>query len=704
MQSLELRAEIATADLGLPVSEARRVVEQAASEAEVSAFPEFRMALGRSITLGALGSVVQSECQAAVRRWMPAQSAYKRLRLLQAFGSWEPSDALRGTVLRALHDEDSRCRRAASETYAAVFSGSEDTLSTLKQLSIHHVQPEVRAAALHGLGTRPEWAGSAAEAAAANVGTSNADLLLVVLQARIQHGLHDDTDLDFVWRLWRTDAVDFCFRDELVELFCVGWPQHPGLRQAFIQQFQSRLTPSEVDLPLEYLMRSCPNDSEIAAILARLFERNGEHFSSHPAKLWEPMRAGFKRHPVVSGALRVMLEKYREKYSAIFWHPDTVPAFAVLGDDEARNDLLKSYETADIRGRYWIATALFAGWSNDQIVRKQINKWVSGPFTTAAPLARWSADLVPDAEQRHAWLRRLASESVSTREITPLTVLLNEFPDTETKQLAEGFLDHQQVWYYHRMSLQGHFASKFPDDPKSLEILERALGEIDGPNPGDFAASFQRNSEIAGRLLAAAVASATDVRMTVASVLRDRVAEYDTVVAMTPEPFAEECSAVRAGCLMARARAAHRHPEDAEKLAETLLLELTAIGSEVAKRRRSALAGLLELGLQERAIAVLAEQKSPTWSRYLIDRLDSDPVSIGAVIEHWSVLQPLLNKHGLESDLPVNEIVYAGYDALLEQTSWGREALDRYFDTESRDWINAAYFEGFARRHPSSRR
>lgn len=702
MQSLELRAEIATADLGLPVSEARRVIEQATREVEVSAFPEFRTTLARSITLGALGSLVRSECQAAVRRWMPGQSAYTRLRLLQTFKTWEPSNVLRGTLLRALHDEDGRCRRAASEAFAALVFASEDALPALKQLAVHHVQPEVRAAALHGLGIRPEWAGSAAEAAAANIGSCNADLLLVASQARIRQGLHDDTDLDRVWRLWKTDAVDFWFRDELVELFCIGWPRHPGVRKALIQQLEDRSTRSGVELPLEYLMRCYPDDEEIAEILARLFEINGKHFSSHPARLWGPMRMGYKSHPVVSLALRAMLKKYREEFAAIFWHPDTVPAFAVLGDDEARDDLLSSYETADFRGRYWIATALFAGWSNDEIVRGRLKDWVSGPIAMAASLVRWGADLVPDAEQRHAWLRRIASESGSTREIDALMALLKEFPDIQTKQLAEGFLEDRRLWYYHRMSLQGLFASKFPDDPKSLEILERSLGEIDGPNPGDFAASFQRNPEVAGRLLAAAVTAPTDVRMTVASVLRDRAAEYDTVVAMTPQPFAEESSAVRASCLMARAQAARGRPGDAEDLAEALALELAAIGSDMDKRRRSALAGLLELGLPERAVAVMANEKNPSWAYRLVDQLDGDPVSIGAVIEHWSVLQPLLLQHKLESDLPVSEIVYAGYDALLEQTSLGREALDKYFETQSRDWINSAYFEVFARRQSRS--
>jgi len=700
MQSLELRAEIATADLGLPVGEARKIVEHAACEVEISSFPEFRTALARSIALGALGSTVRSECQYAVRRWMPGRSSYTRLSLLQAFKAWKPSALLRSTLLRAHHDEDGRCRRAASETFATLFFASEDALPTLKKLAAHHVRPEIRAAALNGLATRPEWAGSAAEMAAVNVGTSNADLLLVASQIRVRQGLHDDGDLDRVWRLWKTDAVEFWFRDEVVELLSIGWPRHPGVHKAFLHQLQDTPSPSDVEGPLEYLMRCYPYDEEIAEILAELFERNGKHFSSNPRRLWGPMRAGYKNHPVVLPALRAMLKKYRDEYEAIFWHPDTVPAFGVLGDDKARDDLLTSYDTADFRGRHWIASALFEWWPNDKIVRGRLQGWANGSFAVAAPLTRWGVDLVPDAERRQAWLRRLAPESSSGGNIDAVVALLKEFPDTRTKQLAEGFLEHPRVWYYHRMNLQGLFASKFPEDHRSLEILERSLREIDGPNPGDFAASFERNPQAAPRLLAAAVTVPTDVRLTVGLVLSSRNADYEAIAEMTPDPFAEESSAVRSRCLMARAQAARNRLEDTEELAGRLVLELAALGSDMDKRRRSALASLLELGLPERAVAVMAVEKSPGWTRGLVDRFDGDPASLDAVIEHWDALQPLLKEHELESELPVGEIVYAGYEALLEQTVWGREALDKYFETQSRDWINSAYFEAFARRQP----
>ena len=442
MHSLELRAEIATADLRFPVGEARKVVAQAAHEVEVSPFPEFRTALARNLTLGALGSSVREECETAVRRWMPGRPSNIRLRLLQAFKAWEPSDDLRNTLLRAHHDEDVRCQRAASETFAAVFSTSKDTLPKLKQLAVHHVQPAVRAAALHGLASRPEWMDSAVEAAEANVGSANVDLLLVVSRIRIHERLHDDTDLNRLWRLWITDAVDFWFRDELTDLLCAGWPQHSKMREAFVHQLDTQQISLREDIPFEYLMRCYPNDEIVANILAKHFERFGLISSLDSERFWKAMYTGYKGHPIVSEILRAKLKEYNKKYKAAVWHPRTAPAFAVIGDDEARDYLLTSYEETDsLRDRYWIAVTLFTGWSDDKVVQGRIQDWANGSIDTAAPLASWGVDLIPETKQREIWLRQLAEKSVTAGELGALEELLNEFPNTRTKQLAVDFLD-----------------------------------------------------------------------------------------------------------------------------------------------------------------------------------------------------------------------------------------------------------------------
>ncbi len=190
----------------------------------------------------------------------------------------------------------------------------------------------------------------------------------------------------------------------------------------------------------------------------------------------------------------------------------------------------------------------------------------------------------------------------------------------------------------------------------------------------------------------------TDVRMEVGSVLLSRSVNYETCAKMTPDPFAEDNSAVRSSCLMARARSAKDHVEYTKELTEKLELELTARGTELDKRRRSALAALLNLGLQEIVVQFLGAEKSPKWTHHLVDRVDSDPISIGAVIEYWNVLQPLLHQQKVVAELPIGEIISSGYGALLDQKPWGREALDSYFETESHEWVNSEYLEVLARR------
>ena len=684
MRSLELRTEIATTDLRLPVREVRSVIEDAAQEVETSAFPEFRTALARSLTLGALGSSVKEECKSKVKRWMPGHSVNKRLSLLQAFRFWEPSDILRKTLLRAYHDEVDWCRHAASETFVALFSASDDTLPTLKQLAVHHIRPEVRAAALHGLASKSEWLDSASEATEANIGSHNAELLLVTSKVRIHKHLHDNTDLDRLLHLWKTKFLDSWFHDELVNLLCAGWPQHRVLRKSFIHQLETQESTRHLELPLEYLIRCYSNDKEVAKVLAGIFER----FEMHPfmlgsGKLWGFMRSGYKGHPVVCESLRAQVEKYRKEKDAVLFGPQLVQAFTVLGDDEARDCLLTSYETATYHhSRYWIATALFAGWSKDETVRGHIRKWADGPVKTAAPLAMWGKELVPETKQRETWLRHLASAAGINSETRSLAVLLEEFPDTQTKQLISDFIDESKQWYYHRISLESLFASKFPDDPKSLEIVERSLSEIDGPNPGEFAASFQSNIDVAERLLAASVTAPTDVRMTVTSILRSRITDYQTAIAMLSEPFAEETSFVRTNGLMVLAKAARDHPQDTRELADILELELIARGQYMDLRIQSAFSGLLELNLYEKVVEILSEQEKGIWDYVLRYQLDRDPVSISAIIEHWPNLEPLLRQKGLDSNLPVEKLLHSGYHSILEETSLGRNALDKYFETQ----------------------
>lgn len=704
-QSIELRTEIATSDLGLPVSEARRIIEQAIEEVETSPFVELRTALARSIAVGALGTTVRGECRSALQRWLPGQLSYKRKALLRAFRVWTASPALWSTLIRAFQDEDVMCRRAAAEAFSQVFADADDALTTLKRFAISHVQPEVRAVALHGLASRPEWSKLATECADANRNTLNAELFLATLRIRVERGLQTDADLNRLWMLWVTNTLDFWTHHEPIDLLCKGWPRHQKLRAFLVETLSKVQGTANVELPLIYLARCYPGDAEVAEIMASLIEKFGRSLSFNWTGIWEDLSTGFRGNALIAASIRSALNKDRERYKHVVWDPQMAYAMAAVGDEAAKVELLTSYEASSgNRDRYWIATALYRGWGEDDAVRDKLKKWASGSIDMAAPLGSFGKILFPDSDQRIEWLRKIAQETVATREVGAIMALLDEYPDEQTKSLARALLDHPKVWYYHRIELQDRFASAFPDDPKSMEILEDALTNIDGPNPGSFATAFQDVVGVSARLLAAAVPAPSDVRMAVASVLHERAIDLDAVIDITPLPLAEENSAVRASCLMARARAAKGDPVLAEQLEQFLLPELDSTGSYMDMRRRTALAALLELGAYPRIAAALANKGTPEWTFGLVAWKGIDPVSVGAVIEHWEELRPILLEHNVKQlELPVAELVRSGYDALFERSPFLEQALGSYFETQAPDLIGSAYFDAFARHRPKSK-
>ena len=166
-----LRTELATADLGLPVGEARNVLDEAIQEVDMSPFSDYRSKLAHSITVGALGGSIKEECAAAIVRWMPGRSYFDRTQLLKVFGGWSASADLDETLKRALRDEMVECRRAAAESYAQVFAADPMAPCYLLNVAKSNVRPGVRAAALHTLTQVSAWSDIASEAAEWNIGS-----------------------------------------------------------------------------------------------------------------------------------------------------------------------------------------------------------------------------------------------------------------------------------------------------------------------------------------------------------------------------------------------------------------------------------------------------------------------------------------------------------------------------------------------------
>ena len=703
LQSLELRTELACMDLGIPIGQSRNIVEEATRSVESSPFSLHRKALARSITLGAVGSGVSEECAGALRGWMPGRPSFSRAHLLECFNSWQPANDLRKILLRGLYDEHPHCRLAALDSLVSVFGTSPGVKECLTDMALHDPRPEFRATGLRGLAKRREWADAAASAALANLRSCSTSLLSAVSEAHVRLGSHNDDDLQRMWHIWSTGSVDYWNVEEFTNALCTGWPRHQSLRKSFTTALKERVGTAGLEIPLIYLMDNFPGDDEIASAIASYFDQHGLHTPLDSGRTWRSLVAHFRGHPLLGPALRRSVHAYKERHEAIFWHPLTTPALIVLGDDAARDELLDAYLSVEPdMSRYWIAKTLIDGWPGEPLVTSALLQWASQDVNAAAPLASWAAELYPHPGDRRAWLTDLV-ETASPRIVTnAMQALLDEFPDEESRKLVEMRANGADIWYYHRIRIQGALARHFPTHPTSLEIVERSLQEIDGPQVADFAGSYENHVTLRPKIIASAVAAPEDVRVTIASTLREQPINAEVMQFLTPDVLAEESGSVRSGTLLARARTTKRQEEKVQVLSDLLVEELASLGTYHEMRKRSALAALLELGHAERAVSTIAAAGDLQWRYYLPDSLNRDTISLRAIIDKWHELKLWLSSMNLEDTLPMEDIVNRGYGSLLDVATLPRRELE---ENLKRPWSGGDpinYLVDIARRFPKT--
>lgn len=711
MHALELRADIATSNLRFPVAESRNIMADAFDAVEVSPFVEHRTSLARSLTIGALDSPVREECRAKLREWLPGLHWQKRHSLLRAFRHFRPSDDLLATLQRTIADENGDCRRASAEALTSLFPDCPSTFRFLRDAAIGHARSDVRASALHGLAANPKWIESAVEAAKTNSSTGSPELLVEVLSVMIQAGQHTLDDFHQLVQCWSSRVLDFRYDQEVPNLLCSGWPDDPDVRQLFVEVLErpSRNRVSyrntESYLAMQYLVRCHPNDPDVACALARFLRKNDSLLLSPDHSIWEYMRGTFKGHPIIADALRTAIDTFYRQYqdTGSAFVPYVAPVYAVIGDDQSRDRLIDLYNQDSAFGgdRNCIASALFVGWPEDAVAHSQLSRWANSTPKLAAPLTDWRSQLMPDSGCREKWLRDLAGCSNETMDIGPLLALVNDFPDDRTRIKCLEIIDSGSLWYYHQIRLKSRFAGAFPTDPKSLIIVAESLEHIDGPDPGDFAVAFQSNLNIRQQLLSAACCTPVDVRLAIASVLRSRATHYSTVVHLTPGLLAEESGPVRATCLAARARASRENSSSSKEMEVMLSSELGALGMHMRLRGRTALSGLFELGLFREAASVLNRQDSLTVREVWNERMERDPVSIGALIQNWSRLEPYFRESNVDSGIPIDTLLFSGYADLLEQIPAGRDALDKYCRSDPPAAVTREYIEARSRRQLS---
>lgn len=681
LQLLSMRTELAANELGLSPREARTTIDEAADQVETSPFPELRQALARQIALGLRSPSVASLCESRISNWTPARPEWGRSSLLEALGNWQASDDLLHTFKLAMHDESGRCRRAAAESLAKVFSSDAAVGDYLATMAANWPDTGVRSAAMHSL-----WKGWPAHAALDGLADAarrsmDMDLTLTGITIRVSKNLHDDDDRRLIWFMFSNGNVSYELRDTCREVLVQGWGKDDEFKRLAMEGLRNShdFTPTDKERLMSFLAHAWPGNTEVASSIAQWFETFPPHLM-HDRDQWKALFTGFRCNAELSNVIRRSLLEHHSKYKEIHWGPDTKWAYCVLGDETAKSELLSAYSTeTKSQDKFWITSTLMDAWGADREVREMLAKEYQKPPGEVAFLANWIDSFIPEQKARRAWL--LEAVDQADRRVARLSVdrLLEEFQDDECLAAIKAVLA-KDIWYYDRISFQSRLFEIFPNDEEVRRWIESAFENIDGPSIASIATSHEQDQTIRARLLAASRPAWADARAEIFRVLREHPIPAQSGSRLTAAVWAEGNGQIRTSGVLARCIASQQLPELREPLVRKLQEEINSLGSYYDERRRSSFAGLLQLGEYEACVEILSKE-SPSSLHWLAEYHKADSLTARTLFEHWDKLHETAQALGRSFDVPWGGLIYNGTarEALVNGSA--REQLIAYLKT-----------------------
>jgi hypothetical protein len=683
LQLLRLRTELAAGDLGLSPREARATIEEAANQVETTPFPELRQELARHITLGLRSSSVASQCEERLAYWVTARSEWDRASLLKAFGNWQMSKDLLYTLKLALHDESGRCRWAAVETLAKVFASDATVGEHLATLAANWLETGVRAAALHGLGKgwpQHEALNGLADAARRS---NDMNLALTGIALRVANHRHDADDRERIWLMFAHGSVSYEMRDFCRVVLVQGWSKDKELKRFAMEALRNRWQHGrrlEEEQILSFLAESWPGDSEAGRSIGAWFASFLQSFLIHDQDQWKNLFRGFRSNKDLSSALRRTLLVQNSRYTADHWDPNTKWAYCVIGDDDAKLDVLKAYSSVNgYLNKYWVVSTLMEAWPDDSEVRGLLAQEFHRSPGEVAFLALWIDSFMPEPETRRAWLLEALKQSDRRSVRSPVHRLLQEFQDKECLA-AVLTIQKKDIWYYDKIDIQGLLIARFPHVAEVRQWAEATFVEIDGPSLANVATGYQQDQAIRDRLLRAARPAKANVRAEVFREFREYSIPRDRGLRLTEGIWAEEKGEIRSAGVVARCVMASQSPELKEPLVTKLREEIKSVGTYYQMRRRAAFAGLLQIG--EYAICVEEIAKETSLSlHWLAEYHDIDVVVTRMLFENWDKLHEASRTQSRTFEIPWGALINDGAAREGFSNSMARAQLIDYLKT-----------------------
>ena len=629
-----LLTRVAVADINCSRRKASELLSQVFSWIECGRWMPLRRSLVQEVAAGLESEQVAASLAARAARWFPGR--VKWLHDVPTAAAKQPTAETVSDLRLALHNCDSSYEyRSIAEALASFAEKSPDLADELLGIIRGPAEPELIGAALHALATGwPTHTALLSLLQAASTAPAK-ELRHVAILARFNQGERSNEVRDALVDFCREGDWSWPWDKDIVAALATGWPHNLQLMKEALERTCGFGYPKSWGFKpaLEYLLRGCPGDDEVARMLADHLAKEEDHYGKiQISEIHEALLAGFTKHPLLVPAA----ERWLDKNAATHHSPVDIAVIAKLGGTEmCRRALLDRLRKGESFPAWIISTLLEMSGGGDPEVQAILVDYVRDEQQRSRAV-RWLPDIVPEPKELGVMLRNILSDAHVFDSCSALEILVDkegrDAPDLWP--LVEARLANDEGGHYWRL---GHttIVKIWPEQPLIRQLVKSSICGQDT----SISALYQvygSDPEIRPLLESTMHVLHKDLRVEFARAIEPLVRRgVPAAVAIAADFRNEPNGEARTVSARAYARARIRQGTEVHDLIEVLITDLTGffLGDQ---RKQAAAAALLELGRADILTQQLEDGQPLHFSTYSNGRHNWE--FIETVVEYWELL------------------------------------------------------------------
>lgn len=631
-----LLARVAVTELNCSRKKSCELLTQVFSWIEFGRWMPLRRALVREVAAGLESEQVATLLAARAARWFPGR--IKWLYKVPAAAAKQPTAETVSDLLLALHNCDSSYEyRRIAEALASFAEKTPDLADELLTILKGPTEPELMGAALHTLAKGWPTHSALPSLLQAASTTPAKELRHVAVLVLFNQGERSPEIRDALVDFCREGNCSWPWDKDIVEALATGWTKDPQLMSEALERVRGFGHPKSwaFNPAIEYLLRGCPGDDEVARMLAdQLIQEQHPYLKLNISQIYEILLAGFTEHPILVPAAEAWLEKNLKTHHS----PLDIAVIAKLGGTlKCRQALLDWLRQGKSLPAWIISTLLEMSGRDDPEVHVVLADYISGEHRRSWAV-RWLPDIVPEPKELGVMLRNILRDAHVFDSCSALAILVDKEgrEASDLWQLVESRLSNDQGGHYWRL---GHstIVKIWPEHPRIRKLVKETIYDED-TSISVLYQVYGNDPEIRPLLDSTMHVLHKDLRVEFIRAIEPLVRRgVPAAVALAAQFKNEPNGEARTVAARAYAYARYREGNKVQDLIEALRADLTTgvlMGHD--QRQQAATAALLELG---RADLLALERENGQLLKFgTYSDIGHNWDFIAAVVENWDSL------------------------------------------------------------------